>query len=631
MALPALDNHDGRIQYYELMLEGEISHMGEIPLPAGYSYAFYQDGDRDAWIEIEKSAKEFTSYDEGLKAWKRYYADHTGELSGRMVFVVNEAGEKVATATAFYDIRGIDQSGDGWLHWVAVKREEQGRGLSKPLISHVIQIMKGLGYTRAKIPTQTTTWVAVKVYLDLGFRPIEKNFVRCRDGWRIVKRLTGHPSLAELEPAGDEEVLKMTGEDMILAVQKMPESRTMTLNREGAWLRFQWKNRQGKEIEMQFDETIGETTLLFDAWHGHYDLDPPSIRHSFEAMKQDFLALYHGKKCVYELTCGEKWLVSGLLDASKSEKSDIVRNALESISEKDRTMLREMPSAASVRYWDGKRDRDDCFDPREWKRPALTVDILTIFPEMFESVLNASILGRAREDGIVEMDAVDIRPYSSSKHKNTDDYPFGGGAGMLMMAQPIADCMKAVCEKRGVPCRDNTAQNENPSPVRRIYLSPRGVPLTQELARELSREEHLILLCGHYEGVDQRVLDKYIDLEISIGDYVLTGGELGAMVLADCVARLIPGVLGSEESPEDESFSNAGLLEYPQYTRPRVFEGMEAPEVLLNGDHAKIAAWRREQAVIATARRRPDLLQKAGLTEKEKRLADQYLKHARNG
>lgn len=208
MALPAFDNHDDRIEYYELMLEADITGMAEIPLPDGYSYAFYRDGDRDAWIEIEKSAKEFSSYEKGLNAWGRYYADHTEELYDRMVFVVNEAGEKVATATAYYDIRGIDQSGDGWLHWVAVKREEQGKGLSKPLISHVIQVMKGLGYTRAKIPTQTTTWLAVKVYLDLGFRPIEKNFIRNRDGWRIMKRLTDHPAPKELEPARDDEILK---------------------------------------------------------------------------------------------------------------------------------------------------------------------------------------------------------------------------------------------------------------------------------------------------------------------------------------------------------------------------------------------------------------------------------------
>ena len=156
--------------------------------------------------------------------------------------------------------------------------------------------------------------------------------------------------------------------------------------------------------------------------------------------------------------------------------------------------------------------------------------------------------------------------------------------------------------------------------MKRIYLSPRGVPLTQKLAQDLSKEDHLILLCGHYEGVDQRVLDRYIDLEVSIGDYILTGGELGAMVLTDCIARLLPGVLGSEESPQDESFSASGLLEYPQYTRPRNFEGMEVPEVLLNGDHAKISAWRREQSILVTAERRPDLLAQADLTEKERNM-----------
>ena len=207
MALPQLDNHDSRIKYYELMLRGEITGMEEISLPAGYHYETYRDGDRDAWIEIEKSAKEFGTYEQGLDAWKRYYEGRDDELMNRMVFVVNEAGDKVATATAFYDIRGIDQSADGWLHWVAVKREHQGRGLSKPLISHVIQIMKALGQTHCKIPTQTTTWVAVKVYLDLGFRPIEKNLINSRDGWRIIKRLTDHPALAELEAAKDDEVL----------------------------------------------------------------------------------------------------------------------------------------------------------------------------------------------------------------------------------------------------------------------------------------------------------------------------------------------------------------------------------------------------------------------------------------
>ena len=207
MALPQLDNHDFRIKYYELMLRGDITGMEEIPLPAGFHYEMYRPGDRDAWIEIEKSAKEFSSYEQGLDAWKRYYEGHDHELINRMLFVVNEAGEKVATATAFYDIRGIDQSGDGWLHWVAVRREDQGKGLSKPMISHVIQIMKAQGQVYAKVPTQTTTWLAVKVYLDLGFRHIEKNLINSRDGWRIVKRLTNHPALKDLEPAADNEVL----------------------------------------------------------------------------------------------------------------------------------------------------------------------------------------------------------------------------------------------------------------------------------------------------------------------------------------------------------------------------------------------------------------------------------------
>lgn len=266
----------------------------------------------------------------------------------------------------------------------------------------------------------------------------------------------------------------------------------------------------------------------------------------------------------------------------------------------------------------------------------MTIDILTIFPEMFDSFLNTSIIGRAREKGLITIEATDIRPFSASKHKNTDDYPFGGGAGMLMMAQPIADAIKAVCAKRDIACRDNTAfpavsmeksgmdherEGENQKKrVRRIYMSPRGVPLTQKLAQELSKDDELILLCGHYEGVDQRVLDKYIDMEISIGDYVLTGGEMAAMVVADCVARLIPGVLGSDESSQDESFSDEGLLEYPQYTRPRVFEGMEVPQVLLDGNHAKINEWRRMKAIETTLERRPELIEKANLTEKEKKV-----------
>ncbi len=229
----------------------------------------------------------------------------------------------------------------------------------------------------------------------------------------------------------------------------------------------------------------------------------------------------------------------------------------------------------------------------------MTVDILTVFPEMFESVFAASILGRAREQGLLDIRLTDIRPFSAARHKNTDDYPFGGGAGMVMTAQPIMDAMAAV-----------SASLPN---ARRIYLGPRGKKLTTQLARELAREPSLILLCGHYEGVDQRALDACIDEEISIGDYILTGGELAAMVLTDCVARFIPGVLGSSESPEEESFSD-GLLEYPQYTRPRDLNGRSVPEVLLNGDHAKIAAWRRRESLRATLRFRPDLLETADLS-----------------
>ena len=242
---------------------------------------------------------------------------------------------------------------------------------------------------------------------------------------------------------------------------------------------------------------------------------------------------------------------------------------------------------------------------------AFRVNILTIFPEMFESFFSASILGRAREQGLIDIRTTDIRPFSNSKHHNTDDYPFGGGAGMVMMAQPILDAMKSV-----------TA--EYPS-AKRIYLGPRGKKLTTSLARKLAREKELILLCGHYEGVDQRALDTCVDEEISIGDYILTGGETAAMVLVDCVARFIPGVLGSSDSPEEESFSD-GLLEYPQYTRPRSLKGMDVPEILLNGDHAKIKAWRRRESLKATLKHRPDLLETAPLDEKDLIILDEIRK-----
>ena len=221
---------------------------------------------------------------------------------------------------------------------------------------------------------------------------------------------------------------------------------------------------------------------------------------------------------------------------------------------------------------------------------------------MFESVFSVSILGRAREQGLLDIRFTDIRSFSAAKHRNTDDYPFGGGAGMVMTAQPIMDAMAS-------------ASAALPG-ARRIYLGPRGRKLNTALARELAAEDALILLCGHYEGVDQRALDACIDEEISIGDYILTGGELAAMVLTDCVARFIPGVLGCSDSPEEESFSD-GLLEYPQYTRPRDLGGRLVPEVLLNGDHARIRAWRRRESLRATLRFRPDLLEKADLSAED--------------
>ena len=225
------------------------------------------------------------------------------------------------------------------------------------------------------------------------------------------------------------------------------------------------------------------------------------------------------------------------------------------------------------------------------------VKVLTIFPQMLRPMLEESILGRAAKKGLLRVDLIDIRPFSSNKHKNTDDYPFGGGAGMVMLAQPIVDAVEA--------------QQAEGFTGRRLYLSPRGRTFTQGIAAELAQEQQLMLLCGHYEGVDQRALDLCGFEELSIGDYVLTGGELGALVVIDAVSRLVPGVLGSEQSSVDESFSS-GLLEYPQYTRPREYRGLSVPEVLLNGHHKHIEAWRRAQALEITRRQRPDLLIETG-------------------
>lgn len=228
----------------------------------------------------------------------------------------------------------------------------------------------------------------------------------------------------------------------------------------------------------------------------------------------------------------------------------------------------------------------------------MQIDILTLFPEMFAGVFGTSMLGRAQANGLLSIQTHNIRDYADNKHRKTDDYPFGGGAGMVMMPQPIFDCMAAV------------QGEEN---AHRILLTPRGRLLTPKRAKELANMEHLILLCGHYEGVDERV-NTIIDEELSIGDYVLTGGELPAMVLVDCLSRFVPGVLGSEDSAVDESHAD-GLLEYPQYTRPADFRGMTVPEVLQNGHHAKIVAWRREQALLKTKQMRPVLLGRFGKRE----------------
>ena len=233
----------------------------------------------------------------------------------------------------------------------------------------------------------------------------------------------------------------------------------------------------------------------------------------------------------------------------------------------------------------------------------MKIKVLTIVPEMLRPMLEASILGRAIEEGLIEVELIDIRPFSELKHKNTDDYPFGGGPGMVMLAQPIVDAVEA-CTKDGFHGK-------------RLYLSPRGRTFDQAMAEELARDGELLLLCGHYEGVDQRAIDLVIDEEVSIGDYVLTGGELGALVIIDAVSRLIPGVLGSDESSQDESFSS-GLLEYPQYTRPREYRGLTVPDVLLSGDHAKINRWRRDRALELTWRRRPEMLKSVELDKKDR-------------
>ena len=231
----------------------------------------------------------------------------------------------------------------------------------------------------------------------------------------------------------------------------------------------------------------------------------------------------------------------------------------------------------------------------------MKISILTLFPEMF-APLQHSILARASEKGLLEIELINIRDFSASKHKNTDDYPFGGGDGMLMSAQPIFDAMRSI---EGRP--------------HRIYLSPKGRVLTNAKARALAQHEHIALLCGHYEGVDQRVIDTWIDEEISVGDYILTGGELPAMIVTDAVSRYVCGVLGDGASAHEDSFSD-GLLEAPQYTRPAEFEGLCVPPVLLSGNHAQIQAWKREQQLRTTLKMRPELLESAELSDRDQEL-----------
>lgn len=233
---------------------------------------------------------------------------------------------------------------------------------------------------------------------------------------------------------------------------------------------------------------------------------------------------------------------------------------------------------------------------------------MTLFPGLVRSVLDESIIGRAQKAGVISVNTYNIRDYSEDKHRRVDDTPYGGGKGMLMAAPPIYNCYRAIIEDSGGLQNGNDTSPEGIS-RRVIYMSPKGRVLNQRIAEELAKYDQLIILCGHYEGVDQRIIDEIVDEEISIGDYVLTGGEIPACILVDCVARLREGVLSDPLCHTEESLS-AGLLEYPQYTRPYEFHGVKVPDVLLSGHHANIEAWRREEALALTRRLRPDLLEK---------------------
>lgn len=238
--------------------------------------------------------------------------------------------------------------------------------------------------------------------------------------------------------------------------------------------------------------------------------------------------------------------------------------------------------------------------------------VLTLFPDMVLNGLNTSIIGRAVEKGILSVEAVNIRDYTKEKHGHVDDAPYGGGAGMVMQAAPVCDAYEALCLRLG----------KRP---RVLYMTPQGRVFNQTVAEELAAEEDLVFLCGHYEGIDERALERIVTDELSVGDYVLTGGELPAMVMIDCISRLVPGVLSNDQSAEIESFHDS-LLEYPQYTRPEVYDGQSVPEVLLSGHHKKIDQWRREQSIRRTLERRPDLLEKANLTLKEREFLEELKK-----
>ncbi len=243
----------------------------------------------------------------------------------------------------------------------------------------------------------------------------------------------------------------------------------------------------------------------------------------------------------------------------------------------------------------------------------MRIDLITLFPEVCEAYFSESIIGRARKSEAVEIECHQLRDFAFDKHRRVDDAPYGGGMGMLMMAEPIALCFENICEKLG----------ERPH---FIYMSPKGETLTQQKVKSLAENhKNICILCGHYEGVDQRVLDRYVDEEISVGDYVLTGGELPAMVLTDSLCRMLPGVLSSDECFELESHYG-GLLEYPQYTRPEVWREEGVPSVLLSGHHANIEKWRREEAIKITLERRPDILPQATLSKKEQKFLDELLK-----